>query len=259
MENKPGPKPAIYTFGFMDESGLLHSPKEDRVFALGLLKIQNPANLHKEIIRYKTKIKYYSEFKFSEIRNNNIKMYKNLIDLYFSVPFTAFSCIVFDKTQLNITKFFKDNYFKAYNSFTGKLIAESLDTSEYITVLADDVNTPKSDKFEADVKHKVKIKTRRMALFGICRLESHAVSEIQMTDVLLGIVAYAFKLKYNLIKTNKRNAKYKIVEYLEKYLNIDTLSKSTDLKLRSGKRFSIKEFDGKLTKKIDSALGTTAT
>lgn len=257
MDTKPGPKPAIYTFGFMDESGLLHSPKEDRVFGLGLLKMQNPASLHKEIIKFKNKIKYYGEFKFSEIRNSNIKMYKDLLNLYFSIPFTHFSCMIFDKRELDINKFFKNNYFKAYNSFTGKLIAESLDTSEYITVLADDVSTPKSDKFEAEVKHKVKEKTRRMALFGICRLESHAISEIQITDVLLGIIAYSFKLKYGLVKINKVNAKYNAVEHLEKILNIDHLASSQNLNLRSGKRFIIKEFDGKITKKIDSALGTT--
>lgn len=254
MKNKPGPKNTKYTFGFMDESGLLHTPKEDRIFGLGLLKMEHPVNLHKEILKFKNKSNFANEFKFKDIRNENLNIYKGLLDIYLSTHFTHFSCIVFDKTQLNIEKYFKNDYFKAYNSFAGKLISESLDTGEYLTVLADDVSTPKSDNFEHEIRNKVKQKTRRMALFGICRLESHAVSEIQITDVILGIVCYAFKLKYKLIKPNSKNAKLKILKYLQKLLNVDLLSEECKLKLRFGRKFEIKVF----SKKTDSALGAIA-
>lgn len=242
----------------MDESGLLHTPKEDRVFGLGLLKMEHPVILHREVLKFKNKIKFTNEFKFKDIRNENLNIYKNLLDIYFSTHFTEFSCIVFDKSKLNIEKYFRNDYFKAYNSFAGKLISESLETSEYITVLADDVSTPKSDRFEQEIRHKVKEKTRRMALFGICRLESHAVSEIQITDVLLGIICYAFKLKYKLIKPNNKNAKLRILKHLQKLLNIEYLSEECNLKLRFGRKFNIKVFNVPLDKKIDSALGTIA-
>lgn len=258
MDNKPGPKTSKTAFGFMDEVGLLHSPKEDRVFGLGLLKLQHPTDLHREIIRYKNKSNFHNEFKFSEIRDSNLKLYKGLLDVYLTIHHTKFSCIIFDKSGLDINKFFKNDYYKAYNAFTAKLIAECLEVSEYIMVLADDISTPKSDHFEKEVKEKVRNKTRRNALFGICRIESHAVSEIQMVDLLLGVIAYSFKIKYKLITPNRKSAKFRLVKYLQKHLNIDQLSESITLKMKFGRRLEIKEFTGNLTKKIDSALGETA-
>lgn len=78
MDNKPGPKTNISTFGFIDEVGLLHSPKEDRVFGLGLLKIQHPSQVHREIIQYKNKINFHGEFKFSDI---TLRMFLSIKDL----------------------------------------------------------------------------------------------------------------------------------------------------------------------------------
>lgn len=258
MDTKPGPKTTINTFGFLDEVGLLHTPQEDRVFGLGLLKLRHPAHLHKEIIRYKNKIRFHDEFKFSNVRDANLKIYKGLLDVYFDTHFTDFSVIIFDKKYLDIKNVFKNNHFKAYNAFCAMLIIKSLDTSEYITVIADDVSTPKADHFEKEVKEKIKGKLRRNALFGICRLESHAISEIQVVDVLLGTIAYSFKIKYGLVKLNRRNAKFKLMQHLQKHLNISLLSTSGEYHLRFGRKFLLKEFQGNLPKKIDSALGETA-
>jgi hypothetical protein len=258
MENKPGPKPNISTFGFIDEVGILHSPQEDRVFGLGLLKIQHPSDIHKLIIQYKNKTKYYDEFKFRDVNPRNLPLYKGFIDLFFNTKNVTFCSLIFDKASLDIHKYFHDNYFKAYNAFAAKLIAESLETGEYITVLADDINTPKDDNFEKEIRSKVKMKTRRDALFGVCRLESHAVSEIQMVDVLLGVVAYSFKIKYGIVKPNKKNAKFQLVKHIQKHLNVDQLSTSHKHSLRFGRRFSVKEFQGGTIKKIGSDLNSIA-
>ena len=245
MEKGTGPKPRINLFGYLDETGLLHSPATDKVFGLGLTICHNPKKLHRDIINFRNKRKYYKEFKLTDIRNENLPIYKGLIDIFFNSKQVSFSSLVFDKKQLNLKKYFGGNYEKAYGVYVAKLVADALEDesskgSNYIVLLADDVSTSKNDHFEKVVKEKVKMRLRRNAVFGVARLESHAITEIQMTDVLLGIVAYAFKVKFGMVKG--KGAKLEMVKYLQKKLEVNRLSESQKIKKRDGMRFSVEEF-----------------
>lgn len=248
MDKNPGPKPRINLFGYLDETGLLHSPATDKVFGLGLTICHNPKQLHRDIINFRNKRKFYKEFKFTDIRNENLPVYKGLIDIFFNSKNVSFSCLVFDKKQLDLKKYFKGDYERAYGVYVARLVSGALEAeaskgSNYIVILADDVSTSKDDKFEKVVKDKVKMRLRRNAVFGVARLESHAITEIQMTDVLLGIVAYSFKVKFGLVKAS--GAKLQMVKYLQKKLDIEKLSQSHERKMRGGLRFNVEEFDAK--------------
>lgn len=239
---KPGPKQVKNVFGFLDESGLLHTPKTDRVFALALLKLQHPSVLHRQIIKYKQKHLFFQEFKFSNLTNKNFSLYRGLIDLFFGVPNSYFHILVFDKNKVDIKRYHNNNQFKAYNAFVARLIADCLDSGEYISMIADDVTTPKDDNFEREIRYKVKRRLRRNALFGIVRAESHSFSELQITDLLLGIVAYAFKVKYKVITPNDKTPKLRLVKHLQKKLSISILSEFMNRKMRFGRIFKIEEF-----------------
>lgn len=230
-----------YVFGFMDETGLLHSPITDRIFALGLIKLQHPKDLHRAIIDFKNKKKFHQEFHFTDVNSHNWRLYLEFIKLFFNACGSSFHALVFDKSKLDIKQFFRGNHEHAYNAYTAKLIAGALEKGEYIVIIADDVSTPKSDNFEKEVKKKVKLKTQRNALFGIVRVESHAVSEIQMVDVLLGLVGYAFKIKYGLLK-EKRQSKLRLLKELQKVINIKTMAINLKKRIKGGGMFEIKEF-----------------
>lgn len=223
----------------MDETGLLNSPVAERVFAIGLLKSHHPKDVHREIVSLKDRKLFHREFKFTDITINNQKLYCDLIDIFFNSLECTFTCIVFDKTKLDLNKFFNGNYINAYNSYCAKLITGSLSSGEYIAIIADDISRPKSDNFEKTIKKKVKNKLRRNALFGIIRVESHAISELQIVDVLLGAIGYAFKLKYN--NQSPTRAKLKILKHIQNRLGVATLSNSFR-KRKAGGYFEIKEF-----------------
>lgn len=237
-----------YLFGFMDETGLLHTPVTDRIFALGLLKLHHPSSLHREIINFKNKKRFYKEFHFTDVSERNWRLYSEFIDMFFNIYGCEFQAMVFDKKELDIKKFFKGNHANAYNAYVAKLVADSLSMGEYVAVVADDVNTPKSDNFEKQVKDKVKLKSKRNALFGIIRVESHAVSEIQMTDVLLGLVGYAYKIKYELIK-GQREGKLRLLKHLQSWLKVEKLSDGMEKKIRGGGKFVVREFNPVVAKK----------
>lgn len=233
-----GPKPRSHVFGYLDETGLLHTPATDRFFGMGLVILPNPRPLHRGIISLRNSRHYHDEMKFSSIDGNNLRIYKELIDLIFSTHGLRFNCDIIDKTTRST-----NNHVRSYNGYAGYLIAHSIDqvdskSSEYITVLADDVSTNSiNDKFEQMVRDRIRRVTRRNALFGICRLESHAVTELQVCDVLLGAVAYGFKMSSGSVST--RSAKAKLVKYIQQKLNTITLAQSMDLKLRNAVVFKV--------------------
>lgn len=243
-----GPKQRRDLQGYIDETGVLHR-KEDRVFGLGIICSPHINTLHRELLNFRNRANFHSEFKFSNVATQNILYYQGLIDEVFKVPETMFSCFVYDKEALVVK-----NHEKAYNSFCGSLIADTLTSlgdsfSDYITVLADDVSTSKANHFEREIKAKVKQVTRRNAVTNIIRLESHAVTEIQVCDVLLGTIAYAFKIEKGVVAPNK--AKLQLVKHLQKKLRIPVLSTDLDRKVR-GVRFKVKEINS--GNKKDGAL-----
>ncbi len=237
----PGPKQRRDLQGYIDETGVLHR-KEDRIFGLGLICSPHINVLQRELLRFRNRANFHSEFKFSQIATQNVLYYQGLIDEVFKAPETMFACVIYDKEKLVIK-----NHIKAYNSFCGKLIGDVImslgdNFSDYITILADDLSTSKDDHFEREIKAKVKRITRRNAVTNIIRLESHAVTEIQICDVLLGTIAYAFKIEKGLVAPNK--AKLQVVKYLQKKLRVPVIS--TDLERRvKGVRFKITEINQK--------------
>lgn len=240
MELITGPKPRLHLFGYLDETGLLHGPLTDQLFALGLLTVQNPRDLHRAIINYKNSKRFQGEFKFTGLTRQNLPLYKGLIDIFFDHQNQRFHVAVYDKRKLSI----KDHH-KTYNGYCGNLIGAALNqgnqkVSEYITILADDVSTPKDDKFEIEVRAKIKAKTRRNALYGMCRLESHAVSEIQLCDVLLGTVNYSYKMKLGLLPAISGH-KHDLVRHIQKHLGVFQLSDSVDRRLRKNIQFKVLE------------------
>ncbi len=243
MDNT-GPKPRSHVFGFLDETGLLHTPQTDRLFGLGLLVCHSPRELHRAIITLKNRRRYHQEFKFSDITSQNLPVYIELIDIFFECTNNRFHCFMVDKQKMPIINKKADHHTAAYNKLAARLIAGAIDRgsgkqSEYITILADDVSTNKDDKFEKIIRDTVKAKKRRNALFGICRLESHAVSEIQIVDVLLGLVAYSYKVKMGIVRGS--GAKVRLLKHLQKKLLIVELSNEQTVKLRRGELFEIKE------------------
>lgn len=241
MDNT-GPKPRSHVFGYMDETGLLQPSHPDRVFALGLVVSQNPRELHRAIIALKNRRNYHRELKFNDVSTQNLRIYLEFIDIFFDCTNNRFHALVVDKTKFTIPA--SQKYHTAYNKLAAKLIAGSVDykrsrTSEYITVLADDISTSKDDKFEKIVREAVRKKHRRNALFGIARFESHAVSEIQLVDVLLGLVAYSYKIKFGLVSGS--GAKLRLLKHLQRKLNIQNLSEAQVVKLARGEVFEIVE------------------
>ena len=238
-----GPRERRDMQGYLDETGLLHN--QDRFFGLGLLVSPNVNHLHRQLIRLRNRLRYHHEFKFTNITAQNVFYYKKLVDEFFTVPHSAFSCLIHDKRKFDMSAIYRGNNNRAYNSSSGKLIADTLKmcegkTTDYLVLLADDVSTAKADRFEKEIRAKVKKIMRRHAITSIIRLESHAVTEIQLVDVLLGAVAFAYKVDSGEIR-NPNRAKLQLVKHIQKQVRVPAIAVPLERRVRGGVRFKISE------------------
>lgn len=241
-----GPKGQMSVWGYLDETGSLGNERGGKIFGLGIVVTPRPRALHKRIADLRSDLSYAGEFKFSNVRNNSLSLYKKLLDAYFMSVNARFSCRIYLRENLLASLGESQPVYTLYNKTAGKLICSALDKgnypeSDYIAVIADDITTPMDDNFENQTRELIKLKLRRNALFGMSRAESHAFSELQLCDVLLGTVAYAFKLKMELLDTTPSRAKEELVKHLQRYVNLDTLAGSAVARLKYGQRFEISD------------------
>lgn len=242
--SQSGPKGHTNVWGYLDETGSLKSSRGGPIFGLGLLVTPLPRTLHKQITDLRSHVGYDGEFKFNEVRNQSLSVYKKLLDAYFETANARFSCLLYLRDELETDLSNPEAVYRAYNNMSGKLICSSLDkgnykNSDYIAIIADDISTVMDDNFELQIRKMIKSKLRRNALFGMSRAESHAFSELQLSDVLLGTVAYAFKLRMGLLQGAPAVAKQQLVKHLQLHLNRDNLAESFVVKLKYGQRFEI--------------------
>lgn len=265
--------------GFIDETGVLYKEPEQRFFGLGFLKLENTAPhfelLHKELSRAKDKLLqkelskilnkkfcliakrklskeelsrakgklYKFEFKFNKINRSNYTFYHDLIDLYFKCPENNFGAFLIDKEnpEIDIDKYFKSTW-DAYISYTKLLIKRNMDKNDKIFVLADYLSKPKCSSRYYEIEIKFMRKKGKRIVANCCMLESHSSLYIQMVDILLGAVAYDFKLeRINNFKGN--NCKKGIVDLIKGKLNVPKLS--TDFEVHKPNYFSVWEFHPK--------------
>lgn len=83
-----------------------------------------------------------------------------------------------------------------------------------MSILADEYSTPISVTFEEDLQKQVEDSLRRRAIIGVCRMRSTGVDLFQVLDLLLGAVAYDYKLKAGLIPATGKSPKRELLAHI---------------------------------------------
>lgn len=206
-------------FCFFDETGSLND-KANRYFAMGMLKCLQPYFLDYEIQKLRQRERFFDEIKFNKISKKNINICLKTLDLIFNVPGLKFSFFILNKDDIDFQAEFKNDLWLAYEVFAEKLLIGNIAPTEIVAVLADYVTTPPAVKFEVNVKHAVNNHFKRLAVAGICRVDSKGVNLIQIIDLVLGAIVYDYKLENKLVSGDKY--KIKFLNEFKKKLRVKT-------------------------------------
>lgn len=192
--------------GFMDETGILKDENQ-RFFALGLLKLNDTSVLYSKLWKIRNKAisslhrqgkspKLF-EFKFNKINYSILKYYRELLETYFNFAELNFCCFIIDKQDSQIDMGLYDAW-DFYIRYSITVIKHNLKDDENMFIIADYLGKPKSSSeyWEYSVKSIPNV-------YNAIMIESHASLFIQLVDVLIGCVAYDYKINRQKHKPNE--------------------------------------------------------
>lgn len=211
-------------FCFLDESGTLDIGSQP-YFTVGMIKCSTPYYLQQRIRYIRESNHFWWELKFKNINDAKLKVAIAVLDALFGTYNIHFSSYSINKHSDYFKKEFHSDPFFAYEQIAQQLLEGNLKKNEVLIVLADNVVTPKRSKFEVNIKNGINKKFERLAIAGVCRLDSRTNDLLQLADLLTGSVNYELLLKEKLIESPAK-AKIDFVEKFKGNLGITTLTEN---------------------------------
>lgn len=209
-------------FCFLDESGTLGQEMQP-YFSVGMVKCSQPYFLQQKLRYIRESNNFWWELKFSHINKAKLKVGLLVLDALFNTRSVCFSSYTIDKRSNYFKKEFHSDPFFAYEQIAQHLLKGNLRKNEILIVLADNVVSPKRSKFELNIKDGINNEFNRLAIAGVCRLDSRTNDLLQLTDLLVGAVNYELLLKEKLISTPS-SAKLEFLEKFKQNLGVKTLA-----------------------------------
>jgi len=208
-------------FLFIDETGVLGRDRRQPFFGLGLLRTADTAalsaELHGLLQRARDRIHPRFEFKFARIGRKSVWVYRELVDLFFSLPGLGFKAQVLDKRHPSFDP--GRNYgglWEAQIGYTRRLVDSALADGAYGVVIADHVTKPRESQryFEREVR-------RHPRVLNALMLDSNATLYVQLADVLLGLVVHDCKVRAGAAAPNP--VKQEITHHLARHVGVSEL------------------------------------
>ena len=196
---KLGDYEEIWTpFCFLDESGALDITTQP-YFTVGMTKCSEPYYLQQKLRYIRESSSAWWELKFHDLNKAKLSVALRFLDALFNTRSILFSSYSIDKRSQYFKREFRSDPFFAYEQIAQQLLEGNLKKNEVMIVLADNVVTPKRSKFELNIKGGINRKFARLAIAGVCRLDSRTNDLLQLTDLLTGSINYELLLKEGLI------------------------------------------------------------
>lgn len=239
-------------FCFLDESGNL-GVKNQPYFTVGMIKCSQPYYLQQKMRYIREKNRFYFEMKFGGLNKSKIGVALEMLDAFFDTKSISFCSYTIDKRSEYFKKEFHSDPFYAYEQVTKQLLSGSLRKSEVLIVLADNIVTPKRNQFEVNVKNHLNKNFNRLAIAGVCRLDSRTNDLLQMTDLLIGSINFEL-IRESGLNPSPSESKLKFVEKFKEYLGVDSLTKdfrNYNFNIHFHKQDPVKQVTAKLKKAIN--------
>jgi len=204
-------------FCFMDESGSLEN-KLDPFFTIGFLKCSEPSYFLNTLMGERNRAHFYDELKFNKLSRRNIDFLKLAVDTLFNTPSINFYSYSSYKGGTYFKSEFNSNPWQAYEDIAIKVLRPNLAPNEVCVLLADYKSDPDGINFEINTKRKINDELQRLALAGVCRIDSKGTDFLQMADLFVSAINYDLKYVNKCVKGDRY--KLEFLEYFKDYLGI---------------------------------------
>ncbi len=175
---------------YVDESGSKGSGGQ--FFVLGAIKTRKPGSLAREIEAVRDHHRFRDEFKFSEINQRSVGLYRDIIDVM-AASDVHLKAFVIDKRTRD--PFEGVPLWSAQAKVVSQLIVGSLNKYEIATVLLDSVSTPKGVAVDDMVRDMVNERFDCTSVVSALSLDSRSTPGLQLADLVASAVAFDRKTR----------------------------------------------------------------
>src|SRR3989338_4182374 len=218
-------------FCFLDETGLLNSER-DRFFSIGMIKCPRPYEMLTEIEKIRHRQNYTEEAKWQKVLPYNLPIYKMILDVFFSRakadPEIKYCMMIVDKKGGYFKKHYNNDPFQAYEDFSIQLLKGNVSQNEILSVIADESPVPNKSQYENNVKVAINEAFGRLAIHGICKVDSKGNDLLQVVDLLIGAITYDLKVHHKLAGQSKSfriNCKKDLLEFIKNKIGADKFTR----------------------------------
>lgn len=192
---------------YCDESSHLENDHKSFMFLGSVCTAYNQVRQHtKQIREIKKRHNFYAEIKWTTVSFSKLSFYVDLIDYFFSAEL-SFRAIGIEKSKIN-NKLFNQTYDDFYYKMYYQLLIHKVDSRYKYNVYLDIKDTLSANK----VRRLNEILNTKYEVFSnIQNIRSHESLLMQLTDFLMGAIAY-----YNNDEKKKNAAKNYLIERIIK-------------------------------------------
>ena len=175
-------------------------------------------------VRAKPEYQLRAEMKWTKVSRKMLPAYKDFVDVFFEHASLSFKCIVLDKHILDYRAFHRGDKELGFYKFYFQLISRHLVPGNHYWLFTDELRNRKTDRLETLqlTVNRWCMKTKGVEpLRHVEPRRSHDDDLIQLTDILLGAIAYS----WNEFDTSE--AKLSLITHIAQRLGWPTLRLAT--------------------------------
>lgn len=172
---------------FVDESAAKASA--GRYFVVGAVKVRRPGQLLRGVREIRDRHDFREEFKFSKISRGKLPVFCELIDLLEQSDAHIAACVI-DRT-IGDSPFTKGTpQWLAHAKITAKLLVGIINRRELVSLLIDEISTPRGCAFDDAVRGMVNKRIGATAVVTAACVDSACNDGVQLADLVAGAVAH---------------------------------------------------------------------
>ena len=167
-----------------------------------------------------------------------------MLDVFFSCAKAdleiRYCMMIVDKKGGYFKKHYHDDPFQAYEDFSIQLLKGNVAQNEILSVIADESPVPNESQYENNVKKTINDNFGRLAIHGVCKVDSKGNDLLQIVDLLVGAITYDLKVHHKLAGRSKSfriNCKKDLLEFIKNKMGVNNFTRD----VRVG-NFNIKVF-----------------
>ena len=200
---------------YCDES--CHLPNDDSgIMIIGGIECINSkvpyVNEQLRLIKEKNNVYKFAEIKWTKVSKSELKMYKEMVDLFFDSSFLTFRCVIATgKKDLSLSRFglnYDNWYYRIYYLLLREMISIDNEYSIYLDI--------KDSNGQLKIKKLQSVLNRTLYDFSdtvvkkVQEVRSDQVQILQLTDLIIGAISYKNR------NLNTSSAKNELANYISK-------------------------------------------